>query len=134
MNNAIDFYLHIFYFCSSERLHPVSRSNRKLRLPGRDQPGLYGHPSAVGSSLVSIGHQHRSTPLYHNLRHTAASLMLNNNIAPITVARRLGHSRASITLDIYRHLIPGLQEEVANRIDDLVLPTPKEFECITVKQ
>ena len=40
----------------------------------------------------------------------------------IEVSRRLGHSRASITLDVYGHLIPGMQSEVADLIDELVLP------------
>jgi integrase len=50
----------------------------------------------------------------HDLRHTAASLMLNLGIPVIIVSRRLGHSRPSITLDIYGHLMPAMQEEVAN--------------------
>lgn len=61
---------------------------------------------------------------FHDLRHTAASLMLNNNVAPIVVSRRLGHAKASITLDIYGHLIPGMQEEAARKMDNLVTPIP----------
>ena len=48
--------------------------------------------------------------------------MLNNNIAPIVVSRRLGHSKASITLDIYGHLIPSMQVEAAEMIDELIMP------------
>jgi integrase len=59
---------------------------------------------------------------FHDLRHTAASLMLNAGIPAIVVSRRLGHARASITLDVYGHLIPSMQEEVADQIDDLVMP------------
>jgi integrase len=59
---------------------------------------------------------------FHDLRHTAASLMLNNGIPPIVVSRRLGHARASITLDVYGHLIPTMQTEAAEMIDDLVIP------------
>ena len=61
---------------------------------------------------------------FHDLRHTAASLMLNNNIPPIVVSRRLGHSKASITLDIYGHLLPSMQAEVAEKIDELITPIP----------
>lgn len=65
---------------------------------------------------------------FDDLKHTAASLMLNNGVPVIVVSRRLGHAKASITLDIYGHLIPGMQEEAANLMDDLVtpveLPTP----------
>jgi integrase len=61
---------------------------------------------------------------FHDLRHTAASLMLNSGIAPIIVSRRLGHARASITLDIYGHLIPSMQSEAAEKIDELITPIP----------
>ena len=56
------------------------------------------------------------------LRHTSASLLFNQGVPVIEVSRRLGHSRASITLDVYGHLIPGMQSEVADLIDDLVTP------------
>ena len=59
---------------------------------------------------------------FHDLRHTAASLMLNAGIPVIVVSRRLGHARASITLDIYGHLIPSMQTEAAEKIDELVMP------------
>lgn len=59
---------------------------------------------------------------FHDLRHTAASLMLNNNIPPIVVSRRLGHAKASITLDVYGHLIPSMHTEVADKIDELMMP------------
>ena len=59
---------------------------------------------------------------FHDLRHTAASLMLNNGILPIVVSRRLGHAKASITLDVYGHLIPSMQEEAAEMMDAVVGP------------
>jgi integrase len=59
---------------------------------------------------------------FHDLRHTAASLMLNNGIPPIVVSRRLGHSKASTTLDVYGHLIDSMQEEAATLMDNLVTP------------
>ena len=64
---------------------------------------------------------------FHDLRHTAASLMLNANIPVIVVSRRLGHARASITLDVYGHLIPSMQSEAAELIDQMVTPVAVEF-------
>ena len=61
---------------------------------------------------------------FHDLRHTAASLMLNHGIPPIVVSRRLGHARASITLDVYGHLLPSMQNEAAEIIDELITPIP----------
>ena len=59
---------------------------------------------------------------FHDLRHTGASLLLNNGIPVIVVSRRLGHARPSITLDVYGHLIPGKQKEVAILMDQLLTP------------
>ena len=60
---------------------------------------------------------------FHDLRHTAASLMLNHDIPVIVVSRRLGHARTSITLDVFGHLLPSMQAEAAELIDGLVTPT-----------
>lgn len=64
---------------------------------------------------------------FHELRHTAASLMLNNRIPIIVVSRRLGHARASITLDVYGHLIPSMQAEAAELMDELIMPVPVQL-------
>jgi integrase len=61
---------------------------------------------------------------FHDLRHSSASLLLSQGVPVIEVSRRLGHSRASITLDVYGHLIPGMQSQVAEMLDDLVMPIP----------
>ena len=53
--------------------------------------------------------------------------MLNTGIPPIVVSRRLGHAKASITLDVYGHLIPTMQAEAANQIDELIMPVAVQF-------
>lgn len=58
---------------------------------------------------------------FHDLRHTAASLMLNNGAFDVLVAsQRLGHAQPSITLDVYGHLMPSIQNEAANIIENLI--------------
>ena len=64
---------------------------------------------------------------FHDLRNTAASLMLNNGIPVIVVSRRLGHAQPSITLDVYGHLIPSKQQEAAEKMDELLTPISVEF-------
>ena len=59
---------------------------------------------------------------FHDLRHTAASLMLNNGIPVIVVSKVLGHSKPSITMDIYGHLYNRMQDEVVRLMDELVTP------------
>lgn len=57
---------------------------------------------------------------FHDLRHTAASLMLNHGIPVLIVSKRLGHSKPSITIDVYGHIIPSRQEEAAQLMDNLM--------------
>ena len=56
----------------------------------------------------------------HDLRHTHATLMLKEGIHPKIVQERLGHSNIATTLDIYSHVVPGLQEAAAERFDKLL--------------
>ncbi len=50
---------------------------------------------------------------FHDLRLTAASLILQESILPKIVQERQGHSRISLTLDSYSHVIPAMQKEAA---------------------
>ena len=56
----------------------------------------------------------------HDLRHTHASLMLKAGVNPKVVSERLGHASVNITLDTYSHVMPGLQEEAAERFSRLL--------------
>jgi integrase len=56
---------------------------------------------------------------FHDLRHTAATLMLQQGIHPKIVQERLGHSQINLTLDTYSHVLPDMQEEVAEKMDEM---------------
>ena len=62
---------------------------------------------------------------YHDLRHTHATLMLANGEHPKVVSERLGHSKVGITLDTYSHVLPGLQEQAAERFGALFESAPQ---------
>jgi len=47
--------------------------------------------------------------------------LLKQNVHPKIVQERLGHASVQITLDLYSHVAPGLQQAAANRFDDIVL-------------
>jgi integrase len=64
---------------------------------------------------------------FHDLRHTAASLLLNNNVPLIVVSKMLGHTKPSITMDIYGHLYHESQGEAAEIMDKLVTPIPNQL-------
>lgn len=53
---------------------------------------------------------------FHALRHTHASTLIWAGVDILTVSRRLGHSSASMTLDIYGHLIEGADAAAAEAI------------------
>jgi integrase len=62
---------------------------------------------------------------FHGLRHAHATLFLVAGVNPKVVSERLGHSNIAITMDIYSHVIPGLQEEAALLLDQrLVIKRP----------
>jgi len=55
---------------------------------------------------------------FHKLRHTHASLLLQNKVPLKIVSERLGHSTVAITGDIYSHVTPGLGREAAQGLED----------------
>jgi integrase len=56
----------------------------------------------------------------HDLRHTHATLALQAGVHPKVISERLGHATVAITLDIYSHAIPALQQDAAAIVADLV--------------
>ncbi len=56
----------------------------------------------------------------YDLRHTAATLRLVNGEHPKVVQEMLGHASITLTLDTYSHVLPGMQEESAARLNELL--------------
>jgi len=56
----------------------------------------------------------------YDARHTAATLLLQDKTSPKVVSERLGHASVNITLDVYGHVLPGMQEEATERLDKLI--------------
>lgn len=54
---------------------------------------------------------------FHDLRHTAATLLLGRGVHPKIVSEMLGHSTIAITLDTYSHVTPTMQREAAAAMD-----------------
>lgn len=54
---------------------------------------------------------------FHDLRHTAATLLLGRGINPKIVSEQLGHAQIAITLDLYSHVTPTMQREAVNALD-----------------
>jgi integrase len=86
-----------------------------------------GNP--IDASLVSKQfHQHLERAglaqrRFHDLRHSCATLLLVQGVAPRVVMEVLGHSQIAMTMNTYSHVIPELQWEAARRMDALLKET-----------
>jgi integrase len=54
---------------------------------------------------------------FHDLRHSAASLMLAQGVPVRVVMETLGHSTITTTANIYQHVLPDLQRDAADRME-----------------
>jgi integrase len=68
---------------------------------------------------------------FHDLRHTAASIMLSHKVPVVIVSKILGHSKPSVTTDIYYHFLPSSNDEATKLMDDLT-PIAMEFSSISI--
>ena len=56
---------------------------------------------------------------FHDLRHSAATLLLTMGVHPKVVQELLGHSQISMTLDIYSHVLPSMQRDAMSKMDSI---------------
>jgi integrase len=57
---------------------------------------------------------------FHDLRHGTASLLLAQGVNPRVVQEWLGHSQITLTLGTYSHVIPALNQDAAERLDQAI--------------
>lgn len=55
---------------------------------------------------------------FHDLRHSCATMLLGKKVHPKIVQEILGHSQISMTMDIYSHVLPTMQEEAMSTINE----------------
>ena len=82
---------------------PIRKSNFTRR---------YWKPAAVSAGFAEV--------VFHELRHTAATIAIEAGAHPKALQLRMGHSSIMVTLDRYGHLMPGADEALANSIDELI--------------
>jgi integrase len=83
--------------------------------------GKPAEPKWLRTPLYGILERHglpKVTP--HQFRHTAATLLLEENVHHVGVQNLLGHSSSSTTLDTYSHVTARLQEQIAETMDALL--------------
>lgn len=91
----------------------------------------HGRADTLGGPLQvnTIGEREFNKPIaaagvrritFHGMRHTVATLMLSDGVAAHVVQRRLRHSKIEMTLGIYAHALPSMQQEAARRLAALL--------------
>jgi integrase len=109
------------------RKHRTRQLQEQLWAGSRWQEQGLVFTSSIGTPLDGSNVTHRLQRLlreaglprqrFHDLRHSAASLLLVQGVHPRVVMETLGHSQISLTLNTYSHVIPSLQREAADRME-----------------
>ena len=63
---------------------------------------------------------------FHDLRHSAATLLLLLSVHPKVVQELLGHTQISMTMDVYSHVLPGMHQEAINKLHTALYKLPED--------
>jgi len=111
--------------------HRIKQHKERLKLGADWQDFDLVFPSQVGTPLT-MGRITRvfqrikddceiTKPLrLYDLRHSTATFLLQKNINPKVVSERLGHSTVVLTLDVYSHVLPTMQQDATDQLEDMI--------------
>ena len=109
------------------RSHRLAQTQELFRLGIRISDDTFVVAQADGSPLQPRSITHEWVRLigktalprirFHDLRHAHATHLLASGVHPKVASERLGHSKVGITLDLYSHVLPGMQADAASRVD-----------------
>src|SRR5213078_4403692 len=115
------------YVVEEVREHRTKQAEKLLRLGGKQDDTTFVYTREDGEPLQPRTLTHNWQALiartgmprvrFHDLRHAHATHLLSSGVHPKVASERLGHSKIGITLDLYSHVLPGMQEDAATRID-----------------
>ena len=57
---------------------------------------------------------------FHDLRHSCATMMVEAGIDMKTVQTRIGHANIAMTMDVYAHCTPVMDQNAANKVDNIL--------------
>lgn len=76
--------------------------------------------TALKQARAELGEDALPALRLHDLRHTLDTLLLAAGVPVKVVSERLGHANATITLGVYAHVMPGMQQEAAVKFGALL--------------
>lgn len=115
----------------SLRQHRIRQVQERLQAGPLWQEGDLVFPNETGKPMDAGNLLYRSfKPLlakagvprirFHDLRHSAATLLMSKGIHPKMVSEILGHSQISITLDLYSRVVPTMQQEAKEAMEAIL--------------
>ena len=79
------------------------------------------HPELITRTFDRLVAKHKLPRIrFHDIRHTHATLLLKAGVPAKVVSERLGHATPGFTLNVYQHVLPGMQAEAAVVFDQLI--------------
>jgi len=114
-----------------------ARQDQERQLAGtRWREGTFVFTTSIGTPVEGSTVTHRFQAAlqtaglrrirFHDLRHSCATLLLAQGVHPRVIMEILGHSQISVTMNLYAHVIPAMQKEVAGRMDAILSPPPAD--------
>ncbi len=104
-----------------ERTNSATWDDNDLVFPNRIGRPMYATNMLSRSFAVVLESAGLPRIRFHDLRHTAATLLLGKGIHPKVVSEMLGHANTSMTLDVYSHATPTMQRQAATAFDQIFL-------------
>jgi len=106
----------------SDWLHEIKHDGfRIIARKNGERVRLYSRPgNDLTHAFVKFVRRHGFQIRLHDLRHSHATHMLASGVHLKIAQERLGHSSVGITLDLYSHVLPGMQAEAVSRVDALL--------------
>lgn len=79
------------------------------------------HPERLSRQFRTLCRRAAVDPIgLHGVRHTYATVALSNGVNVKVVSERLGHASTSITMDIYQHVLPGMDRDAADHVARII--------------
>ncbi len=122
-----------FAFVSNARTSSASnrQNEERLKLGASWHHNDLVFPSEIGTSLnppnvtrafkkILAKANIRTSIRLYDLRRTTATLLLQAGVNPKVVSERLGHSTIVLTLDVYSHVLPTMQQDATVRLEKMI--------------